>query len=358
MTFREAVARRVLVFDGAMGTQIQRHQLKASEFGGKEGANDLLVLTRPDLIEDIHGRYFAVGCDVVETNTFGSSRLKLDEYGLGHRTYEVNFKAAIVARRAAEPLLHARTSRASSRARSGRPACCRPPPTRRSRQHHRRRARADLLRAGEGAHRGRRRRHHHRDPAGHPRAPRRGPRRRRLPARVPARRLHHRPADPHRRERPHAARHRHRRGARDAGAAAGGRHRPQLLDRPRRDARGGEATSPRSASHYVSMPARTPGCRRTWTGTPSTSSRRRRSPTPSPSSSRDFGVDLVGGCCGTTPEHLARGRGAPARARRAPPGPPPPRRRALLRHEGGAARDGARARSSWASGSTPRARGR
>ncbi len=102
MTFREAVAQRVLVFDGAMGTQIQRHELKPSEYGGKEGANDLLVLTRPDLIEDIHARYFAVGCDVVETNTFGSSRLKLDEYGLGHRTYEVNFKAAIVARRAAE----------------------------------------------------------------------------------------------------------------------------------------------------------------------------------------------------------------------------------------------------------------
>ncbi len=102
MTFREAIARRVLVFDGAMGTQIQGHQLKAAEFGGKEGANDLLVLTRPDLVEDIHARYFAVGCDAVETNTFGSSRLKLDEYGVGHRTYEVNFKAAIIARRAAE----------------------------------------------------------------------------------------------------------------------------------------------------------------------------------------------------------------------------------------------------------------
>jgi 5-methyltetrahydrofolate--homocysteine methyltransferase len=102
MTFREAVARRVLVFDGAMGTQIQRHQLKAAEYGGKEGANDLLVLTRPDIVEEIHARYYAVGCDAVETNTFGSSRLKLDEYGLGHRTYEVNFKAAIMARRAAE----------------------------------------------------------------------------------------------------------------------------------------------------------------------------------------------------------------------------------------------------------------
>jgi 5-methyltetrahydrofolate--homocysteine methyltransferase len=102
VTFREAVQRRPLVFDGAMGTQIQRHQLKAAEFGGKEGANDLLTLTRPDLIEDIHARYYAVGCDVVETNTFGSSRLKLDEYGLGHRTYEVNYRAAILARRAAE----------------------------------------------------------------------------------------------------------------------------------------------------------------------------------------------------------------------------------------------------------------
>ena len=61
MTFREAIDRRTLVFDGAMGTQIQRHQLKAAEFGGKEGANDLLTLTRPDLIEDIHARYFAVG---------------------------------------------------------------------------------------------------------------------------------------------------------------------------------------------------------------------------------------------------------------------------------------------------------
>jgi len=102
VTFREAIERRVLVFDGAMGTQIQGHQLTAAEFGGKEGANDLLTLTRPDLIEDIHARYYAVGCDVVETNTFGSSRLKLDEYGLGHRTYEVNFRAAILARRAAD----------------------------------------------------------------------------------------------------------------------------------------------------------------------------------------------------------------------------------------------------------------
>jgi len=102
VTFREAIEKRVLVFDGAMGTQIQGFGLKAADFGGKEGANDLLTLTRPDLVEAVHGRYFAAGCDVVETNTFGSSRLKLDEYGLGHRTYEVNFRAAILARRAAD----------------------------------------------------------------------------------------------------------------------------------------------------------------------------------------------------------------------------------------------------------------
>jgi 5-methyltetrahydrofolate--homocysteine methyltransferase len=102
VTFRDAIARRVLVFDGAMGTQIQGERLTVSDFGGKEGANDLLTLTRPDLVEAIHARYFAVGCDVVETNTFGSSRLKLDEYGVGHRTYEVNFRAAILARRAAD----------------------------------------------------------------------------------------------------------------------------------------------------------------------------------------------------------------------------------------------------------------
>ncbi len=104
MTLRELIERRPVVFDGANGTQIQRQKLTASDFGGKdkEGANDLLCLTRPDLIEEIHGRYFAVGCDIVETNTFQASRLKLDEWGAGHRTHEVNQRAAVLARRAAE----------------------------------------------------------------------------------------------------------------------------------------------------------------------------------------------------------------------------------------------------------------
>jgi 5-methyltetrahydrofolate--homocysteine methyltransferase len=104
VTLRELIERRPVVFDGAMGTQIQRQKLTASDFGGKdkEGANDLLSLTRPDLIEEIHGRYFAAGCDIVETNTFQSTRLRLEEWGAGHRTHEVNQRAAALARRAAE----------------------------------------------------------------------------------------------------------------------------------------------------------------------------------------------------------------------------------------------------------------
>ena len=235
MTFREAVEKRVLVFDGAMGTQIQGFDLKASDFGGKEGANDLLTLTRPDLVEAIHGRYFAAGCDVVETNTFGSSRLKLDEYGLGHRTYEVNFRAAILARRAAER--HATPGQprfvAGSMGPTGMlPVVVRPGAL----QHHRRRAGEDLLRAGPRPHRRRRRRHPHRDPAGHPGAAGRGAGGRRGPARGGAGRLPHGAAHAHRRLRAHAARHRRLGGARDHGAAAPRRGGHQLLHRPRRDA--------------------------------------------------------------------------------------------------------------------------
>ena len=67
-----AIAQRVLVFDGAMGTNIQRHHPTAEDFGGKslEGCNDHLVLTRPDIIQSIHESFLAVGCDVVETCTF------------------------------------------------------------------------------------------------------------------------------------------------------------------------------------------------------------------------------------------------------------------------------------------------
>jgi 5-methyltetrahydrofolate--homocysteine methyltransferase len=100
--FLDRLADHVLVFDGAMGTSIQGYDLTAEDFGGKEGCNDYLVLTRPDVIEAIHESFLAVGCDVVETDTFNASRLRLEEYGLGEKTREVNTAAAQIARRVAD----------------------------------------------------------------------------------------------------------------------------------------------------------------------------------------------------------------------------------------------------------------
>ena len=73
--YLDALDRRVLVYDGAMGTNIQRHHLTPEDFGGAalEGCNDHLVLTRPDVIQGIHEKYFGAGCDVTETNTFNGA---------------------------------------------------------------------------------------------------------------------------------------------------------------------------------------------------------------------------------------------------------------------------------------------
>ncbi len=95
---------RVLVFDGAMGTSIQSHSLGADDFGGKalEGCNDHLVLTRPDIIQGIHESFLAVGCDVVETCTFQSTPRRLAEWGLGDKVREVNVAAARLAKAACD----------------------------------------------------------------------------------------------------------------------------------------------------------------------------------------------------------------------------------------------------------------
>ncbi|MGZ6140883.1 MAG: homocysteine S-methyltransferase family protein, partial [Myxococcaceae bacterium] len=76
---REALATRIVVLDGAMGTLIQTKNLRAADFGGPEleGCNENLVLTRPDVIRDIHASFLAVGADIVETNTFGATPLVL-----------------------------------------------------------------------------------------------------------------------------------------------------------------------------------------------------------------------------------------------------------------------------------------
>ena len=97
---RDLLATRIVVFDGAMGTQLQARQLVAADFGGEAllGCNENLVLTRPDVIADIHRAYFTAGADFVETNSFGSTPLVLDEYGLGRWALELNIAAARIAR--------------------------------------------------------------------------------------------------------------------------------------------------------------------------------------------------------------------------------------------------------------------
>src|SRR5438445_4600549 len=101
---RELLAERILVLDGAMGTMLQQRDLSAADFGGPalEGCNENLVRTRPDVVLDIHRKYFEAGSDIVETNSFGGTPLVLAEYGLEAEAHELNRKAAELARQAAE----------------------------------------------------------------------------------------------------------------------------------------------------------------------------------------------------------------------------------------------------------------
>ena len=102
----DAIAREVVVFDGAMGTTLQRMQLAGDltvkDFDGRQGCNEVLSLTRPDVVAGVHRSYLEVGCDVVETNSFGASRPKLDEFDLGAKVAEVNRSAARIAREEAD----------------------------------------------------------------------------------------------------------------------------------------------------------------------------------------------------------------------------------------------------------------
>ena len=96
--FLQTVNERVVVYDGAMGTNIQFRNPTPDDYWGKEGCNELLVLSRPDIIRDIHAAFLEVGCDVIETNTFGASRIVLAEYGLEDRVAELNAEAVKLAR--------------------------------------------------------------------------------------------------------------------------------------------------------------------------------------------------------------------------------------------------------------------
>jgi len=110
-TLDALLAKRILVLDGAMGTMIQRHQLTEADFRGERfashshdvrGDNDLLVLTRPDLILEIHRQYLEAGSDIIETNTFNSTAVSQADYGLESLAYELNVEGAKLAKRACE----------------------------------------------------------------------------------------------------------------------------------------------------------------------------------------------------------------------------------------------------------------
>src|ERR687883_164263 len=97
--FTKAFQRQVLLFDGAMGTEIQKLNPNLDDFPDKkDGFNDGLILSRPEWIKQIHRSYLKVGADCIETNTFGSNKLKLDEYGYGNKTVEFNKKGAEIGR--------------------------------------------------------------------------------------------------------------------------------------------------------------------------------------------------------------------------------------------------------------------
>lgn len=111
MNIKDILKERILVLDGAMGTMIQRHTLTEVDFRGErfkdhahplKGNNDLLSITRPDIIKDIHRQYFEAGADIAETNTFSSTTIAQADYHLESLAYELNFESAKLAKEAAD----------------------------------------------------------------------------------------------------------------------------------------------------------------------------------------------------------------------------------------------------------------
>jgi 5-methyltetrahydrofolate--homocysteine methyltransferase len=99
-SFREILREKIIVFDGATGTHLQGQNLSAEDFGGEHlnGCNEILVESRPSAVEKVHHDYLQAGCDVIETNSFGATPIVLAEYGITDRAYELNLKAARIAR--------------------------------------------------------------------------------------------------------------------------------------------------------------------------------------------------------------------------------------------------------------------
>lgn len=113
-SIEEILKERILVLDGAMGTMIQKHTLEEEDFRGErfkdhksplKGNNDLLSITRPDIIKDIHRQYFQAGADIAETNTFSSTTIAMEDYNLQDTVYDLNFQSAKIAREVADEFL-------------------------------------------------------------------------------------------------------------------------------------------------------------------------------------------------------------------------------------------------------------
>lgn len=108
---RQALRDRILVLDGAMGTMIQRYKLSDADYRGErfkdfphdvKGNNDLLSITRPDVILAIHKEYLDAGADIIETNTFSGTWVAQDDYHMADLVYEINYEGAKIARQAAD----------------------------------------------------------------------------------------------------------------------------------------------------------------------------------------------------------------------------------------------------------------
>ena len=106
-TLKQIIDGRILILDGAMGTMIQKYNLSEQDFRGErfaqvagqmKGNNDLLCLTRPDVIKDIHRKYLEAGADIIETNTFNAQRVSMADYRMQDMCREINLSAAGIAR--------------------------------------------------------------------------------------------------------------------------------------------------------------------------------------------------------------------------------------------------------------------
>ncbi|HQP09302.1 MAG TPA: homocysteine S-methyltransferase family protein, partial [Anaerolineaceae bacterium] len=102
-SYLDLISRKVVVFDGAMGTSLQKMDLTPEQFGGERtaGCNDYLVISYPKAVETVHRSFLEVGADAIETCTFRSNRITLAEYGLSSRVLEINREAAILAKKTA-----------------------------------------------------------------------------------------------------------------------------------------------------------------------------------------------------------------------------------------------------------------